>query len=329
MKQTESLMSNARAFTLLELCIATVLSTVLMIGVLAVVMDLRDPALIASSDDAVDESANPTLRRADEEAAVDAWVRLLREDLDHAVVIDAVEPGRIAMIGYGALNGRCRRRVHRPVRIVYELVRRSEASWLIRRQTALDVLTNRNRRRDLVCSGIERFELASFMDGVRQAPRPGPVADAAFAAGSGDSNADTQNVSAPGDQARLGDAEQASADEPNARNDDPQRCILVNGLMFYPRYAPAWARNREDQSSAQAAEPNDRSATAVEATDDDGNDKANAHANPGQTGANQTPSKADDGTTGRIVWRLRVWTGDAARPDYDRMVRAEGTGAGL
>ena len=37
-------------------------------------------------------------------------------------------------------------------------------AWLVRRQTALDVLTNFNVQRELVCYGVRRFELVRSAD---------------------------------------------------------------------------------------------------------------------------------------------------------------------
>jgi hypothetical protein len=144
-------MSHRPAFTLLELLLATVLSTVLMIGVLAVVTDLGAPAVAAASTRFRDAALGPH--------TVDAWVSLLRADLNQASRVEASKNSSLALTGYTALDPSDRGQTHRPVRVTYEIAEVGGRQWIVRRQAALDVLTNRNTHRDLVGCGLTRFEL--------------------------------------------------------------------------------------------------------------------------------------------------------------------------
>lgn len=137
-----------RGFTLLELLLASALTTLLMVGVLGLVSQIGLPA----------EEPSDTLSR---DAAYRGFADTLRLDLEHAASIDASEPNRIVLLGNGSLDAEARRRTHRPVRIVYEISEVGDRRWLIREQRRLDVLTNRNVQRDLVAAGIDAFELAS------------------------------------------------------------------------------------------------------------------------------------------------------------------------
>jgi prepilin-type N-terminal cleavage/methylation domain-containing protein len=147
-------MRTARGFTLLEMMIATVLSSVLLIGVLAVVANL------GKSANAVGLGRSEDFAAVSGAEAVRAWEPLLRDDMAGAAAVDATKANELTLVGYGALDATSRRRVHRPVRVVYEIAELDGRRWLIRRQTALDVLTDQNVQRDLVCSGVTRFALA-------------------------------------------------------------------------------------------------------------------------------------------------------------------------
>jgi len=139
------------AFTLLEMLAAVVLSGVLMVGVLSVVRDLG-----AGGSPIRAQLASHAAAGADE---IDHWVDLLREDLDHADEIDASKPNELILTGHSALGAADCEQTHRPARVQYKLQDISGWPWLIRRQTALDVLTNSNVQRDLICHGVKRFEL--------------------------------------------------------------------------------------------------------------------------------------------------------------------------
>lgn len=150
-------MKGRQGFTMLELLLATVLSVLLMIGVLAVVTRL-------GASKAVDVNAKSTdsgmaLQAGPDEATIDAWVWLLRHDLNHARGVDGSQPNVIEITGYFALDRARREQTHRPVRINYVVEQIDGRPWLVRREMALDVLTNQNVRRELLCVGVSRFEL--------------------------------------------------------------------------------------------------------------------------------------------------------------------------
>ncbi|MCY2926021.1 MAG: prepilin-type N-terminal cleavage/methylation domain-containing protein [Planctomycetota bacterium] len=141
-------MTRRHGFTLLEMLLALTVSAMLMAGVLAVVTGLGARGLAAAP-------------HADGErmtGAVDAWVRLLREDLANATASEGSE-NELVLTGYAALAGPERERTHRPARVVYRLEDVAGRRWLVRRQALLDVLSNDNLQRDLVCRGVKRFSL--------------------------------------------------------------------------------------------------------------------------------------------------------------------------
>ena len=148
-------MSSRHGFTLLEMLLAAVLSVMLMVGVLAV---------IASLGTAAGKAGEQPVPAAD---AIDGWLRLLQEDLNLAVRIDTSRPNELTVTGYAALDDSGRERTHRPARVLYRFEEVAGRRWLIRRQALLDVATNQNVQRDLVCDGLSRFELL-----------PAPVASA-------------------------------------------------------------------------------------------------------------------------------------------------------
>jgi prepilin-type N-terminal cleavage/methylation domain-containing protein len=144
-------MKRRRAFTLLEMLTATVLLGLLMVGVLAVVRDIG-----AGGGPVASPLAPHAVADIDD---IGYWMGLLCEDLDHAQVVDASVPNRLTLTGHSALDAASSEQTHRPARVQYELQDIGGRPWLIRRQTAQDVLTNENVRRDLVCYGVKRFEL--------------------------------------------------------------------------------------------------------------------------------------------------------------------------
>lgn len=177
-------MMPRRAFTLLELLLATVLLTGLMVSVLAVLTrigthDLSSAGITSTSLKIEATSADPSLLRVST-SDIDAWIAVLREDIDHAIEIDTSVTNEVTLIGYAGLDDVNRRRAHRPVRVTYKIETLSGRPWLIRRQAWLDVLSNQNVQRDLVCGGVLRFELVSVPgetrapgEAVRKPPLPG------------------------------------------------------------------------------------------------------------------------------------------------------------
>ena len=149
-------------FTLLELLLASALTTLLMVGVLGIVAQVGLPAR-QPSDAASPDAASPDAASRDaasRDAALRGFADVLRLDLEHAASIDVTKPNRVELLGYGSLDAETRRRTHRPVRIVYHIARIGDRRWLLREQRRLDVPTNRNVQRDLVAAGVRGFELS-------------------------------------------------------------------------------------------------------------------------------------------------------------------------
>jgi hypothetical protein len=164
--------------------------------------------------------------------------------------------------------------------------------WIVRRQEALDVLTNRNIQRDLVCRDVTKFELA-------------PIGDLPAVWKSG-------VVPPAGDPNEQEPAEGSDGKAVPVAPDDPEKCILVNGLMFYPRYAPAWAREK-----ARAEEATARGRTVADAQ---GDSEKTEDETSGQ------PSANGGGTNLGITWRLRVWVAGQEDAAYERIVKIQLTG---
>jgi hypothetical protein len=125
--------------------LATVLSALLMVGLLAVVVSLGKPVL---------RQGGRQVAAAADAGPVEAVVRMLREDVQHAAELKSTAAGELRFIGYQALTGAGRATVHRPVEVVYRAEVVEGRTWLVRRQAALDVTTNQGVQRDLVASNI-------------------------------------------------------------------------------------------------------------------------------------------------------------------------------
>lgn len=138
-------MNRRAGFTLLELLLATVLTAVLMVGVLAVISRVWGPA--DSASDSV-----PGL------SIGDAVVRVLGDDLAQARTIDTTDAGLVLM-SYGALDREGYSRTQRPVRIAYAVQDIGGRTWLVRSEQALDEGSNARVSRDLVASGVTRIDL--------------------------------------------------------------------------------------------------------------------------------------------------------------------------
>jgi prepilin-type N-terminal cleavage/methylation domain-containing protein len=151
--------TSRRAFTLVEMLLATSLLALLMVGLLAVITDFSNSAQVlqlnALSKAGADEG-NPH----PDDKTLEALVRLLEDDFQHAQAIAAKRENQLLITGYSSLNLEKGPRSHRPVQIVYSLENVGDKNFLIRRQTLLDVLSNQNVRRDLVLCGIQRFTMS-------------------------------------------------------------------------------------------------------------------------------------------------------------------------
>ncbi len=331
-------MNARRGFTLLELVLASALSVVLMMGILAVLTDMSsDPETLIK----------PT--RADAPATgrtFEAWAKLLRDDMSHTHRIESSGPNRIVLRGSGALDARGRSRTHRPVELVYELRKIDGRTWLVRRQRALDVLSNRNVQRDLVCTGIEKFELSaegsmliqgavqasgesappgaeqnpdrsargSREQGPREAPLPSPAGAGTASPGQGP------------DQPSPPEGELRTLHDPSS----DEVCIMINGLWYYPRYAPRWAQEQYRRQSGQgdSADTPDAggSGLAPAPNGGGGGSEGSGQAEPGAF-AGRSGQAGEPPAALSITWRLRIWTNEQAEPAYDRVVAVQLGGA--
>jgi hypothetical protein len=155
-------MKNSRGFTLVEMLLATVLTTILMVGVLAVITTLGTRGAVA-------DGARPLEGLSDAQAA-EACARLVREDLDVATHIDATKTGELRLSGYGALDARSRERTGRPVNIRYAVEEIDGRPWLVRRQESLDAVGRDDILQDLVCAGVRRMELVKTPPDLKDGP---------------------------------------------------------------------------------------------------------------------------------------------------------------
>jgi hypothetical protein len=322
-------------FTLLELLLATVLSVVLMMGVLAVLTDLSTGSQTFVASEA---SESPVQRRV-----LEAWAELLRGDLSHAQSIEACKPNRVVLRGSGALDNRARSRTHRPVEIHYELRRIQGRTWLVRRQRALDVLSNRNVQRDLVCTGVSKFELVAeggiALSGdkaaairQRRAPRgnggPLPEPEAASQESSEASAWDGQPSpqAPPRVESRSGPEE--SGEELRTYYDPKTKevSVMVNGLWYYPRYAPRWAQRQYRRQTGEETAKGEKvqEASGIAGSSDASKRGAQTSGLSGAHGAGVAGSDLSAQPAAMsITWRLRVWTQQEQEPVYDRIVAVQ------
>lgn len=271
-------MSNARAFTLLELLLATALTAVLMVGVLAVVANLGAP-----------EAAAGHVPDRERNRALEACLDLLREDLAHAVAVDASQANALTLVGYAALDDRARERTHRPVRVRYGLERIDGRAWLVRRQDALDVKTNETVQRDLVCCGFTGFQLIEdrYDWGL---PEEAPTAE-------------PSTVAAGGGAATARTAATGQADPRFWENGERRSYGIGNvGVAYYFEYLPTWA---QEQILTHGRIVNDLTATIQEQRRE--REEAVRESGVDLRGAGS-------------LWRLRVRTAENTGPAHERVV---------
>ncbi|MFN3166629.1 MAG: prepilin-type N-terminal cleavage/methylation domain-containing protein [Phycisphaeraceae bacterium] len=142
-------MRKTHGFTLLELLLASVLLAVLMVGVLSVITNVVQPAEAAAQQG---EARNKI-------DSAQAFADLLREDIEHASVIDEVGARSIAFIGHCGFDPVTNERAQRPVRVRYFIEDVDGVPWVFRSEQPLDTEAKRDARRALVGAGVTRFEL--------------------------------------------------------------------------------------------------------------------------------------------------------------------------
>ncbi|MBX2851119.1 MAG: prepilin-type N-terminal cleavage/methylation domain-containing protein [Phycisphaeraceae bacterium] len=141
-------MRNRSGFTLIEILLATILTAVLMVGVLAVIVSVSGP--IQHSD----EPGPSTIGQVD----LDAITRVLAADLAQARRIET-DGGELKLMSYGGLDPQDRSRTQRPVNIDYRVQWAGEAPWLVRTEQALDGQAVMARHDELVAPGVTRIAL--------------------------------------------------------------------------------------------------------------------------------------------------------------------------
>lgn len=140
-----------KAFTIIELLVASALSVLLMVGVLRVVGSFK---LESQKTDATQSLKS------------DALIKLFIWDMLNAQTISQKD-NTIVLTGHGSLERqtpsdrthRPKSATHQPVKIEYELRKTQSESWLVRRQTHLNDMTNHNAWTEVVSRGVNRFEL--------------------------------------------------------------------------------------------------------------------------------------------------------------------------
>lgn len=139
-------MTQRNGFTLLELMLATVLMSVLMIGVLAVLTQvLRSPQMTSDQGEPMGE-VGPS------------WVELIRHDLTQARTVEH-SANRIKLMGYVWLDPVTGQRTQQPAHVTYRLVEIGERPWMVRTSQMIDRDKQPTVRHELLGSGVTRFEL--------------------------------------------------------------------------------------------------------------------------------------------------------------------------
>lgn len=286
---------RSSAFTMMEMLLATLLTVLLMMGVLAVLVQVHPAADARSPSGSLNhQPGQDAWDGSIDVPRLDAWADLLARDLANARRIDATRPGMIAMTGYCAIDGQTYELVHRPVRVVYRVERVDEQAWVIREQTALDVLSNRNVRVDLVCPDVDRFVVVEGTDEQRNNLEPN-VAAARAITGVADKHSSND------DPGTGGEGEQQGRSMVGESRKRPPRAILVGGLWFYWEHAPAWAREKELAERGLS--------NGAGASSDQGDDHADAALSGNQPLGPVNPGRA---------YRLQVWGDSTEAPIFDR-----------
>ena len=147
-------MRNQSGFTLIEILLATILTAVLMVGVLAVIVSVSGPIQHRS-----EESGQSTIGQID----LDAITRVLATDLAQARSIESTS-GELKLMSYGGLDPQDRTRTQRPVNIGYRVQLIDDNPWLVRTEQALDGEVVIAPYYELVAPGVTRIALVTPTD---------------------------------------------------------------------------------------------------------------------------------------------------------------------
>lgn len=143
-------MRNQSGFTLIEILLATILTAVLMVGVLAVIASISGPIQHRS-----DEPGQSAIGQID----LDAITRVVATDLAQARWIESAG-GELKLMSYGGLDPQDRARTQRPVNIDYHVQLINDNPWLVRTEQALDGEAATAPDYELVAPGVTRIALA-------------------------------------------------------------------------------------------------------------------------------------------------------------------------
>jgi|SRR5579862_4531017 len=133
---------NRRAFSLIELMIATALSVALMGAVLAILSNIaRDTRRLAGAE-AFSASQN--------------LVELLHRDLSSSrTMIQAPDGSVLVLVGHGWIDPATLNPTGRLARITYQCVRDGQTRWFVRQQESMDDPAGPKRWRTLVAANVE------------------------------------------------------------------------------------------------------------------------------------------------------------------------------
>lgn len=314
---------NNRAFTLLEMLLALVLSTLLMVAVLAVLADLGGEGSV------LDSSAN-TIDPAKPEQVWQAWADLLTEDLRHSRAT-ALAENSIEFLGQRSLGGPGFAVEHRPVLIRHAIRDIGEHRWVVREEFQLDDQTNQNRRSDLVCRDVGRFELIRHGDEQRTRRVSLDLDSGSIGAVTSTDAAET----ADGDTKKDRTDGISAADAAQPADAAERQNIRIGSNWYFPEYVPTQYREQYGIKKSEGEKAKSSPAPA-EMSDDDA-----AASQDSPTEANSTKADPDEDTTEdqygepteiteehplRITtWRFRVWSVEGELV-LDRIVRTERSG---
>jgi len=154
---------NRRAFSLIELMIATALSVALMGAVLAILSNIaRDTRRLAGAEAS---SASQNL------------VELLQRDLSSSrTMIQAPDGSVLVLVGHGWIDSTTLNPTGRLARVTYQCVREGQTRWLIRQQESMDDPGLPKRWRTLVAANVQSL-LVSPVVTDQSAPDPRAVMD--------------------------------------------------------------------------------------------------------------------------------------------------------
>lgn len=149
-----------RAFTLIEMALATALAASIMVAVLGVLARFsrsREGRVAGASNEAIEE----------------AVVSVIETDLLNAETLEPLRDG-VTIKGFGCIDADTKCISHFPAEIVYQVRPAGTSTWLIRRQTRTGPTGQVRTQSELVCRGVTKFALVPIGEPAKeQAPERG------------------------------------------------------------------------------------------------------------------------------------------------------------